>query len=213
MPIKNIIFDLGGVIIDLDYNRTFAAFRKLGAANINAIYTQSKQDDLFDQYEIGKISSEVFRAALQKKLSIRVNLKEFDDAWNAMLLDIPQKRLDFIKRLKNDYKIFLFSNTNEIHLKEVFNICQRQNGFNSFKDYFDKEYYSNIFGKRKPDPAAFSLILTENKLTASETLFVDDSMQHILGAEEAGLHTMHISKERSIFDVLIFIKEMNKETQ
>lgn len=213
MPIKNIIFDLGGVIIDIDYNRTSEAFKKLGALNFDAVYTQSKQDDLFDNYDIGKINSATFRTILQKKLSITINDKEFDDAWNAMLLDIPQERLKFIKNLKNNYKVFLFSNTNDIHIKEVFNICQRQNGFNSFEGHFDKEYYSHIFGQRKPNPSSFSSILAENKLQASETLFVDDSMQHILGAKQAGLHTMHISKEKSIFDVLIFLEQLTKSEE
>ena len=210
MPIKNIIFDLGGVIIDIDYNRTADAFKKLGAFNFDVVYSQSKQDDLFDHYDIGKISSAEFRATLQRKLSIDITDKAFDDAWNAMLLDIPLKRLSFIKNLKNHYKVFLFSNTNDIHLKEVYHICQKQNGFNSFTGYFDKEYYSNTYGKRKPHPSSFSSILAENKLEASETLFVDDSMQHILGARQAGLHAMFLSKEKSIFDVSMFIEEINK---
>lgn len=208
MPINNIIFDLGGVIIDIDYHKTSEAFLKLGASNFDASFTQSEQDALFDQYEIGKISSEIFRTSLQKKLSINVNDQEFDNAWNAMLLDIPQQRLNYIKSLKSHYKLFLFSNTNDIHLTEVFNICQKQNGFNSFEGYFDKEYYSNIYGKRKPNSSAFSSILTENQLNASETLFVDDSIQHILGAKQAGLHTMHISKDKSIFDVSTFIEKL-----
>jgi len=207
VPIKNIIFDLGGVIINIDYNRTFEAFRKLGGLHFDALYSKSKQDDLFDQYEIGKISSHEFRSALQKKLCITINDEEFDRAWNAMLLDIPEERLDFIKSLKTTYKIFLFSNTNEIHLKELFNICQKQNGLNSFEGYFDKEYYSNIFGKRKPNASAFACILAENNLEASETLFVDDSWQHILGAKEVGLHTLHVSKEKDIFEVSAVISE------
>jgi len=125
MPIKNIIFDLGGVIIDIDYNRTAEAFRRLGAFNFDTVYTQSKQDHLFDDYEVGRIDSNSFRQTLQKKLDIQVNDEEFDSAWNAMLLDLPKKRLDFIKSLRGKYKVFLFSNTNDIHLKEVFNICQR----------------------------------------------------------------------------------------
>lgn len=209
MSIKNIIFDLGGVIIDIDYDRTSKAFRKLGALHFDEVYTQSNQDDLFDNYEIGKISSEAFRTTLQEKLFITINDKEFDDAWNAMLLEIPQKRLNFINKLKDNYKVFLFSNTNDIHLKKFMNICENHNGFKSFEGHFDKVYYSYTYGRRKPSPSAFSFILAENKLKANETLFADDSIQHILGAKQAGLYTMHISKEKSIFDVLTTIEEIN----
>ena len=201
MPIKNIIFDLGGVIIDIDYNRTAEAFRRLGAFNFDTVYTQSKQDHLFDDYEVGRIDSNSFRQTLQKKLDIQVNDEEFDSAWNAMLLDLPKKRLDFIKSLRGQYKVFLFSNTNEIHLKEFFNICQRQNGFHTFEGYFDKEYYSHIFGKRKPHLDAFISLLNENKIEAQETILIDDSLQHVLGARQAGLYAIHLSKDGSIIDI------------
>ncbi|MBV8802564.1 MAG: HAD family phosphatase, partial [Gammaproteobacteria bacterium] len=159
MPIKNIIFDLGGVIIDIDYKKTSEEFRKLGAFHFDDVYAQSKQHDLFDNYETGKITSDAFRHNLKEKLDIVATNEEFDFAWNAMLLDLPKKRLDFIKSLRIHYKTFLLSNTNEIHLKEVFNICQKQNGFNTFDGYFEKEYYSHLLGKRKPNCDAFISIL------------------------------------------------------
>jgi glucose-1-phosphatase len=210
MPIKNIIFDLGGVIIDIDYSRTTDAFHKLGAINFDRVYTQKNQDHFFDAYDIGQISSEKFRDILKFKLDLAISDNEFDNAWNAMLLDIPLARLEFIRELRNEYKVFLFSNTNDIHLKEVFNICQKQNGFNTFKDFFDKEYYSNIFGKRKPNPESFLSILHENGLNAEETLFIDDSLQHVLGARAAGLHAIHLTKDKSIFDAITFINEINQ---
>ncbi|MEO8401580.1 MAG: HAD family phosphatase [Gammaproteobacteria bacterium] len=208
MKIKNIIFDLGGVIIDIDYSRTSEAFRKLGSLNFDAVYTQSKQDNLFDDYDVGKISSDAFRNTLKNKLDIVTTDQEFDTAWNAMLLDLPLERLIFIKELRKNYNVLLYSNTNDIHLKEVFNICQRQNGFSSFEGYFDQEYYSNIFGKRKPNPDSFKAILELNKMDPNETLFLDDSLQHVLGARQAGLHAVHLSKGQSLFDTLKFIKQI-----
>ena len=126
-----------------------------------------------------------------------------------MLLDIPLPRLNLIKELEKDFVTILFSNTNDIHLKEVFNICKQENGFDSFTEYFDKEYYSHLFGKRKPDPEAFLAILHENRFNAEETLFVDDSLQHVLGARSAGIHAVHITNDKSIFDVVSFINEIN----
>jgi FMN phosphatase YigB (HAD superfamily) len=209
MIIKNIIFDLGGVIIDIDYKRTIEAFRKLGAVDIDIVYSQSKQDSLFDEFETGKINSKHFREQLQNKLGIIVTDVEFDFAWNAMLLDLPLERLMFTKSLRGNYHVSLFSNTNDIHLREVFQICSRQNGVNNFGSFFDKEYYSHVFGKRKPNKDAFLAILEENGWQASETLFVDDSPQHILGAQEAGLQTIHITSGMSIFDVQTYLDQNN----
>ena len=201
MPIKNIIFDLGGVILDLDFKQTFEAFDRLGAHHLEQWYSQNKQDPLFDQFDVGKITPSQFRKTLMQKLNITASDIAFDQAWNAMLLDLPKERLDLIKKLRKQYKVFLFSNTNDIHLKEIFNICQRQHGFNSFAGYFDKEYYSNIFGMKKPDPQAFLKLIHENHLLPQETVHIDDTMQHVLGAKQAGLHAIYLSKEQSIFDI------------
>lgn len=212
MTIKNIIFDLGGVIIDIDYHNTLNAFRRLGAHNIDHVYTQSKQDSLFDQFDIGAISAADFRKALTAKLALDISDNDFDDAWNAMLGSLPIARLDFIKEKRQTYRTFLFSNTNEIHLPKAFEICQRENKFSTFEGYFEKEYYSHQFGQRKPNPEAFLAILEENNLKADETLFVDDSYQHIEGAKKAGLHTFYVKPgESTIFDIDDFLKAMELE--
>lgn len=211
MTIKNIIFDLGGVIININYHNTLDAFRRLGAHNIDQVYTQSKQDSLFDDFDIGAISPDDFRKILTAKLDLDVSDADFDAAWNAMLLDLPKNRLDFIKEKRQTYRTFLFSNTNAIHLPKVYAICQQENGFNTFEEYFEKEYYSHLFGKRKPNVDAFLAILTENNLEADETLFVDDSYQHIEGAKKAGLHTYFVSSGKSIFDIDKYIEQLDNE--
>lgn len=213
MRIRNIIFDLGGVIIDIDYKKTLDAFRLLGARNIEEVYTQSKQDTLFDDFEVGKISSSEFRNKLSAKLNLQIRDKEFDSAWNAMLLDLPIERLNFIKTLQDEFRVFLFSNTNDIHLPEVFNICKRQNNIDNFSDIFEKEYYSNIFGHRKPNVASFHLILHENELNSSETIFVDDSIQHVFGARNAGLHAIHLTSNMSILDLRSHINIINSSME
>lgn len=209
MSIKNIIFDLGGVIINIDYKLTSEAFFKHGAFNFDKVYSQSQQDSLFNDYETGKISSEEFRKILQSKLDISISDTQFDDAWNAMLLDLPIKRLEFIMELKQTYNVFLLSNTNEIHLKKVFEICQEENGFGTFNNSFDKEYYSHIIGMRKPNIDSFLHVLNNNNIVADETLFVDDSLQHIIGAKSLGIHTIYIDKNKSIFNVKSYIQEID----
>jgi len=206
MTVKNIIFDMGGVILNLDFSLTSKAFRRLGAFHLDAVFTRNRQDHLFDLYETGKISCEAFRAGLCERLGIRATDEVFDAAWNAMLLDIPKNRLEFIKTLRKDFRVFLFSNTNAIHMREVFNFCRNHLGIDGFSEYFDREYYSFVLGQRKPDPASFVRIVSDNHFKAHETLFVDDSLQNVLGAREAGLHALHLTAEKSVFDTLRWLE-------
>lgn len=200
--IKNIIFDLGGVILNIDFQRTHEAFQKLGGIKFATLYSQQSQSSVFDEFEIGRISADTFRNTLKTQLNLNIRDEEFDAAWNAMLLNLPKKRLDFIYQLRKEFRIFLFSNTNEIHLKKITQICQLSHGISSLHDYFEKEYYSCRFGRRKPHPDAFQTILYENDIKANETLFIDDTLQHVLGAKQAGLKTVHLTQDKTILDVI-----------
>jgi FMN phosphatase YigB (HAD superfamily) len=186
-PIRNIIFDLGGVIINIDYQRTAKAFRKLGLNNFDEIYSQAKQEKLFDKLETGHLHEDHFREELIRNLPSGINHSDVDNAWNAMLLDFPLSRLEFIYELRNNYRIFLLSNTNIIHVNAFLMLADEQVGKTRFENAFEKIYYSCDIGLRKPDPSIFELVLQENNLRASETLFVDDSPQHIDGAKVAGI--------------------------
>lgn len=193
--IINIIFDLGGVIIGIDYPKTSDAFKALGGHEIDRVYSQRAQVSLFDEYDRGKISSEIFRKQLKEQLNIEnVSDSAFDIAWNAMLLNLPLERLAFIRSLKERYRVFLLSNTNEIHLKEVFNICSRDTrmGQEGFTQCFHRVYYSHEMGLRKPDKEAFEKIIHENGLVRDETLFIDDSEQHVRGALAVGIHAIYL---------------------
>lgn len=191
--IDTIIFDLGGVVLNLDYNLTINAFKKLGKENFERLYTQSEQDKIFDQFEIGKISASEFRAYLKSFLDNSVNDADIDVAWNAMLLDLPKHRIDLLLELKKRYRIFLFSNTNEIHLDAFQKII-----FDSFGDknlletIFHQTYYSHLVGFRKPTAEAFEVVLNDHNLIPEKTLFIDDSEQHIEGAKKLGINTIHL---------------------
>lgn len=186
-PLRNIIFDLGGVIINLDYQRTATAFRKLGLHNFDEIYSQAKQEKLFDKLETGHLHEDHFREELIRHLPSGVKHSDIDIAWNAMLLDFPVSRLDFIYKLRDHYRIFLLSNTNFIHINAFLMLADEQVGKSRFENAFEKIYYSCDIGLRKPDPEIFELVLQENNLKAAETLFIDDSAQHIEGARVAGI--------------------------
>lgn len=199
--IEAIIFDLGGVVLNLDYQATIDAFKKLGKQNFDELYTQANQDKIFDQYETGQISSPQFRDYFRKFLSESISDDQIDAAWNKLLLNLPKERIELLYELKEKYPIFLFSNTNDIHLK-----CFRQIIKHSFGDedllekVFNKTYYSHLLGMRKPNIEAFQYILDEQSLTAERTLFIDDSIQHIEGARKLGIQTIHLT-DREITDL------------
>ena len=200
--IKNIIFDLGGVILNLDYTKTVDEFKKIGLLNFQDLYSQKMQNILFDDFEKGEVSSAEFISSLIDSENLKIKEIDFINAWNAMLLEIPIKKLEFINSLKKDYKVFLLSNTNEIHIYKFEDDLKKNNMLNQFYKCFDKVYYSSRMGKRKPDENCFKQVLEENQLVPQQTLFIDDSIQHIKGAKSIGIETFHLKKNKSIIDLV-----------
>jgi glucose-1-phosphatase len=193
--INAIIFDLGGVILSIDYQKTIDAFIELGINDFQQLYTQANQTGIFDDFETGRYSEKEFVAYLSNKLPSTITQSQIIDAWNAMLLSWDERKLNLIAQLNKSYRIFLFSNTNEIHKNEFLRTLQSEIGIPSLNNHFEKAYYSHELGKRKPHPESFIHILNENQLTPSTTLFIDDSIQHIEGAKKVGLKTIHIQEE------------------
>jgi putative hydrolase of the HAD superfamily len=200
--IKNIIFDLGGVLLNINYQLTKQAFIKIGLSDFNNVYSKAKQTSFFDRFETGKISAENFRQELKKKLPKHITNKEIDNAWNAMLLDLPIERVDLLLKLKNNYRTFLLSNTNEIHVSAFEQICSKHYGNNLFERLFEKHYYSNKIGLRKPNANCFQHVIEENRLIPAETLFIDDSEQHIKGAIQCGLKAIHLKENETVNEIL-----------
>ncbi|MCC9137812.1 HAD family hydrolase [Pontibacter silvestris] len=198
---RNIIFDLGGVIINIDYGKSITELQKLCKENCSIAFNQKEQSQLFDLYETGASTSEVFRDQLRETYSIDATDEQIDAAWNAMLLDIPKERIDLLLELGKKYRIFLLSNTNAIHLKRFNEIVAHSFTMPSLDALFEQSYYSHLVGKRKPDAAIFELILEQHNLQREETLFVDDSIQHIISADKVGLQTMHLQPPLTINQV------------
>jgi HAD superfamily hydrolase (TIGR01509 family) len=199
--INAIIFDLGGVLLNVDYNRTEQAFIDLGLKNFQQIYTQSKQSGLFDSFEIGDISALDFITELQNKFVKKPSTQQITDAWNAMLLDFPPNRLELLEVLNEKVEVYLFSNTNELHYK-AFNELFAKSFNKDFSEYFNCDYYSHLLGMRKPNASAFNYILETHGLLPEHTLFIDDSLQHVEGAGLIGINTIHLKKGQEISEVL-----------
>ncbi|CAN5383814.1 HAD family phosphatase [soil metagenome] len=194
--LKNIIIDLGGVIINLDYHRTARAFQELGISDFDEIYSKAKQSSLFDDFEKGILSNANFRLKLREYLPSTITDAEIDLAWNAMLLDIPNNRLQWLQEVAKKYRIFLLSNTNMIHVKAFTKIADDSFGDGVLEATFEKTYLSCKIGMRKPDAEIFEKVVTDNHLEKEETLFIDDSIQHIHGAEKVGLPAEWLNIEK-----------------
>jgi epoxide hydrolase-like predicted phosphatase len=195
---KYIIFDLGGVIINLSVPDTFAAFAKASGKALEEVNRYANAQVFFD-YEKGLISDAQFREEVKTILNWKASDEAFDRCWNAMLLDIPIERLQLLERLKKDYRIFLLSNTNGIHLKKFNQILNELTGLEAMDHYFHQAYYSHQMKMRKPDAEIFEFVLNENQLNPSETLFLDDNISNLEGAAKTGIQTFHVKTPELIF--------------
>ena len=199
--IKNIIFDLGGVIINLDNRRTEEAFTALGVKNFREYFGHGFAASFFKDYEVGKISDQEFIRSVRQLGGLgHVTEQAIIDSWNALLLDFPAERIKLLKDLRKSYRLFLFSNTNALHLAALREIWTGTFGSGSLEDCFEKTYYSHLMGMRKPDPESFGFILKENDLIGKETLFVDDAIVNVEGAEQAGLKGLFLRPGISLMD-------------
>ena len=195
---KNIIFDLGGVLLDIDYQKTITAFHKLGLENFEEMFSQFKADALFEKLETGALSEVDFYAAIKKRTNAVITEEEIDNAWNALLLNFRNESLQFLEKLSGKYKIYLLSNTNSIHLKCFKKLFTIETGKPLLDAYFIKAWYSNEVGLRKPGAQFFEFVLQQENLNASETLFIDDTLFNIETAKNLGFKTHHLLSTEKI---------------
>ncbi len=200
--IENVIFDLGGVLLDIDYSATLKALSGLGVKDVEQMYTQAAQTALFDKLDVGAISPAEFRGELRKFSSEAVSDEELDSAWCAMLGDFRRESWALLLQLRQRYRVFLYSNTNAIHVPAFERMLREQLGAGaSIEDYFERYYYSNEIGARKPNPDGFLHILHQNSLAPEATLFIDDTLGHIKGAQAVGLRTYHLTSGEKVTDL------------
>ena len=193
MGIKNIIFDLGGVLLEIHYQKSVIAFAELGLTDYDDHFKQDYSSSLFEELETGAISEHTFCNKIREIFHTDVSDDNIKKAWNAMLGNFIPENLNILTRSAQKYKVYLFSNTNKIHQEEFMKIYQRQFGNNDFDNHFIKAYYSHSCGWRKPNAQAYINLLETENLVASETLFIDDTLKNIEGAIKAGLKTYHLA--------------------
>ncbi len=196
--IKNVIFDLGGVLLNIDYNKTISAFENLGIPNFKNNYSPLKMSSLFQDIETGKITEEDFYNGIKNITQIALTNEEIKIAWNAMLLNFRPASLPFLEKLSQQYQLYLLSNTNSIHLTAFNKIFVRDTGKPSLDAYFSKAYYSHLIGFRKPNSSIYDFVLNDASIKCSETIFIDDLKINTDGAAALGINTHLLLPEESI---------------
>ncbi len=186
--IKNIIFDFGGVLLNLDKQACINAFVKLGMENVTDYLTDYRQNGIFRNLEVGEISPAQFRDQIRNEIGKPISDKEIDDAWMQFLLDIPEYKLDMLLKLRSKFRTFMLSNTNAIHIEYIISRTFGRNG-HVLSDYFEKVYYSHEIGYAKPDEEIYNFVIKDTKIISSETLFIDDAEANIAAAKKLGFKT------------------------
>ncbi|KQS35761.1 HAD family phosphatase [Pedobacter sp. Leaf194] len=202
--IKNIIFDYGNVIFDIDFRIAQDSFKKLGITNIENFFAHKAHNQLFDDFETGAISPAEFRAGIRDAAKKpELTDAEIDEAWNSLLIGTIQENHDLLLKVKEKYRTFLLSNNNEIHYDWIINYLKTTFKINNYDDYFEKAYFSQQMKLRKPNTNIFEQVLKENNLNPAETLFIDDSPQHIAGAEKVGLNTLLMTEKPANLETVL----------
>lgn len=198
---KNIIFDLGGVIINLDERKTVEKFAKVSRQPLSVVQQHVLSFDSYKQFEKGLISADEFREELRNEFEITATDDAIDDCMNAMLLDIPKERISLLKSLQKSSRLFLLSNTNHIHYTCFNKILKNTIGEDKLDVFFEKAYYSHLVRMRKPDTEIFEMVLSANNLEASETLFLDDNLSNLGGAKHLGINTFQVKNPDQLFEL------------
>jgi putative hydrolase of the HAD superfamily len=188
--IKNVVFDLGGVLLNLDLQRTIDAFKEVGFEDVEKQIRAFNHQGIFQQFEAGGITAEEFRNAIRENIQAPLTDEEIDDYWSRMLLDIPCEKLKLILELREKYMVYLLSNTNPIHWNHV---CKHAFNYHSFRveDYFEETYLSYEMHDAKPNKSIFEKMLSEANILPEETLFIDDSEANCQAAASLGIQVHH----------------------
>lgn len=200
MPTKNIIFDLGGVLLNLDIPKTTQAFEQLGAPEFKSLFGLGRAESFLKAYEVGYINDDEFITDLQQ-LTGGKGRDQVVHAWNAMLLDFPKERIELLAELRKKYDLYLFSNTNAIHLSAFVKTFSDTFNGASLDGEFSKAWYSHLIKLRKPDVEAFEFIIKDGGLNPAESVFIDDALVNVEGARKAGLNGIHLEPGKTILDL------------
>ena len=198
MKIKNIIFDLGKVITAVSFDKTSKEFSLLSGKSIGFVNKFQEESSIFKDVEINKISLKTFRNIIRETLEISVSDNDIDTAWNEMIGETPKRVLEYLDSLRPQFKTYILSNTNRIHIDCIHKKLQEKYEIKNLLPYFDKVYLSFEIGSRKPDKEAYLFVLNENNLKANETLFIDDKQENLDTANILGIQTLLKTEDKTL---------------
>lgn len=204
--IRNLIFDFGGVLLDIDIQRTITAFQKLGLTDLHHEEIHPQNRGIFLELELGQLTTAEFVAQLQQCVPSgqrKPSAEELLVAWNALLLDYDWRRFELLDALRQSgYRLFLLSNTNQPHRECFVERFNRENpAGRTFESYFEECFYSDAMHLRKPDEAIYRAVLEQAGLEPGQTLFIDDNRPNTEGAERVGMRTVHLASPRTVLDL------------
>ncbi|SUJ05206.1 Phosphatase yihX [Sphingobacterium spiritivorum] len=201
--VKNIILDYGNVIFMIDFMRAQEAFTALGIKNVDQFFAHKGHAPLFDAFEKGEITAEAFRQGIRDAADVPyLSDEQIDAAWNALLIGVPEGNHELLLELKGKYRLFLLSNNNEIHYQWIMDYLKREYQLEDNTSFFEKDYYSHLMKMRKPNADIFEYVLNTHDLKPEETVFIDDSPQHLDTAAKLGLHTFLLTKPDTLSALL-----------
>ena len=201
--IKNIIFDYGNVIFEIDFKKAQDAFRNLGITDVESVFAHSGQNPLFDNFDKGLIEASEFRNGVREFSGMKNTTdEEIDKAWNSLLIGVPEGNHDLLLGLKNKYRTFLLSNNNAIHYQWIMDYLKESYELEDNSGFFEKDYYSHLMGMRKPNKDIFERVIDEQGLVPEETLFIDDSPQHLETAGQLGLKTVLFNTPKELKNLI-----------
>ena len=203
--IRAIIFDIGNVLIDIDYPKTITHFQALATIDFKSIVSYHQQIDIFNQFEKGKVTIDEFVTTLKQYLRDDVTREQIIAAWNTMLVYYPEQKINLLRTLKaKGFQLYALSNINELHIAEMNSKVHAHFGIDAFSSLFDKAYYSNEVGFRKPEKELYEILLQETAILPQEMLFIDDKLENLVPAEKLGIQTFHLLHPNDLYELLPF---------
>jgi len=197
---KNLIFDFGNVIIDIDFQLTFDQFKAyMGADEYQRIFARLEESDFYQKTECSSFTGKEMTTALNA-LGASLTEKQVVTAWNALLLELPHERIELLQQLSKQYRLFMLSNTNLVHITEIWKRLFLKYHHNPLEQIFEKMYLSYEIGVTKPQPEIYNYLLQDADLVASECLFLDDLQKNLDGAAAFGIQTQKVTKEKGILE-------------
>jgi len=200
MEFKAVIFDFGNVIINIDFLRIYQTFARYTSKSIEYIEKRINEEQIFRKYESGQFTDEEFRDVIRQTLNFPLSDQEVDNAWNAILLDIPKDRIDLINNIRQKYPVYLLSNTNNIHITASNNYLKKAHGIKNLNVLFDKLYLSYEMGMWKPDAEIYYAVLHSINLQPNEVIFFDDNQLNIESAKSIGMQTILVEPSTSVVE-------------